>query len=399
MPNKHTIKSVFDRAFCWVIAILSLAGLMAGSAWASADKGAGQEFEKAIAALSALEDRSTGSPGCGTAAGYIKSRFKAMGFEDVKTHQFVTPVRRFKASELWLPGRDKPVLIHPLQLNAISPETIPAGGLSGPLIYGGSGELAAFNGRIVEGAIVLMEMDSGKNWLNAAALGARALIYVDRGSRESEFQEASARPLFEEKLELTPIRFPRFWMPASAAGELFGDFESASNDAVLPEVRLASAVSWKRVQAENICTLVPGTDPELGKELVIVEAFYDSTAWVPGLSPGADEACSLASLLSFAADLKKTPPKRSVLLVATSGHAQTLSGMREMIWSIRVKSNAGCIRLTFIVRPDDTVCNVYNRRQLIIRIAAGDSNLGAFTAYVTPDNRVNNVNIAFVRGI
>ncbi|MBW1678524.1 MAG: M28 family peptidase, partial [Deltaproteobacteria bacterium] len=72
--------------------------------------------------------------------------------------------------------------------------------------------------------------------------------------------------------------------------------------------------------------------------LVLVEAFYDSTALVFGRSPGADEACGIASLLELARALKRSPPARSVLLVATSGHAQTLAGMRELIWSLRARS-------------------------------------------------------------
>jgi hypothetical protein len=83
---------------------------------------------------------------------------------------------------------------------------------------------------------------------------------------------------------------------------------------------------------------VEGSHPELKEELVIVEGFYDSTSYVLGVSPGADEASSIATLLAYARDLKENPPERSVLLVATSGHAQTLTGMREMIWSIRARS-------------------------------------------------------------
>ncbi len=70
----------------------------------------------------------------------------------------------------------------------------------------------------------------------------------------------------------------------------------------------------------------------------MVEAFYDSTAWVPGISPGADEACSIASLLFLARYLKDNPPLRTVILVATSGHAQALAGMRDLVWSFTTRS-------------------------------------------------------------
>jgi len=70
----------------------------------------------------------------------------------------------------------------------------------------------------------------------------------------------------------------------------------------------------------------------------MVEAFYDSTAWVAGRSPGADEACSVASLLFLAKYLKDNPPQRTVILVATSGHAQALAGMRDLVWSFTTRS-------------------------------------------------------------
>ena len=53
-----------------------------------------------------------------------------------------------------------------------------------------------------------------------------------------------------------------------------------------------------------------------------------------------DEAVSIATLLELARYLKKNPPPRSVLLVASSGHAQSLAGMREMIWSISARAAA-----------------------------------------------------------
>jgi hypothetical protein len=59
---------------------------------------------------------------------------------------------------------------------------------------------------------------------------------------------------------------------------------------------------------------------------------------VAGLSPGADEAVGIATLLELARFLKEQPPKRSVMLIASSGHAQTLAGFREMIWSISARS-------------------------------------------------------------
>ena len=51
-----------------------------------------------------------------------------------------------------------------------------------------------------------------------------------------------------------------------------------------------------------------------------------------------DEACGVATLLYLARLLRDNPPPRTVILVATSGHAQSLAGMRELLWSFTTRS-------------------------------------------------------------
>jgi hypothetical protein len=144
--------------------------------------------------------------------------------------------------------------------------------------------------------------------------------------------------VFEDKFELSLLQFSRFWMSAAALRRIFGDFESVPGGLVVGEVQLCSEVLWENVVSENIYCLVSGTSAELWKELILVEAFYDSTAQVAGLSPGADEAVGAATLLQLARFLKENPPERTVLLAATSGHAQTLAGLRELVWSFAARS-------------------------------------------------------------
>ncbi|GBC63219.1 peptide ABC transporter permease [Desulfonema ishimotonii] len=287
--------------------------------------------DQTIRILSSLEDRGTGTPGCRKAAAYIRSEFEALGLEDVGTHRFSVPVLRHEKSHITLIGQNKTCPLHPIRGNAITPETIPPEGLEGPLLYVGRGELPDFNGKEIAGAVILMELDSGKNWLHAANFGAKALIYVERGD--------APRSLYQEKEELSPIQFPRFRLTAHRAREMFGLFEHAPDGLILPGVLLRSDIRWQPETAENIYGIIPGSDPALGEEMVMAEAFYDSTAWVPGLSPGADEAIGIATLLELARFLKAHPPGRAVMLVATAGHAQALAGMREMIWSLRSRAS------------------------------------------------------------
>ena len=277
-----------------------------------------------------MVDRSTGTDGNQAAAVYIKERFEQLGFETIGTQKFAVPVVQDEKSTLSIPARGLSIPIRSLRGNAITPQTIPPSGLQAPLVYVGQGDLPDLNGKAIEGAIILMELDSGKNWLHVAELGAKALIYVDRGR--------SSRDLFEDKFELSPIQFPRFWIASDRLKTLFPGFETKPAGRVAEDVDLASKISWENVISQNIYGIIPGTDPKLQEQSVMVEAFYDSTVWVAGLSPGADEACSVATLLHLARYLKDHPPQRTVILVATSGHAQTLAGMRELMWSLTTRS-------------------------------------------------------------
>ena len=311
-----------------VVFLLSLIAM--SSAAAAVQPPSADLFMSDIQEFAAFGDRSTGTPGCTAAAALIKDRFTRLGLESIGSQLFTVPVIRHEESRLFLPDRQLNVAVQPVMLNAVAPQTIPAEGLQGPLVYVGAGELHHFNGKIVEGSIILMDIDSGKNWLHAASLGATALIYLDR--------DATPKMRYEDIQELTPISFPRLRMDLDTARRVFGDFETAPEGLVARTARLTSRLEWEETTAENVYGVIPGADPQLKDQLIVVEAFYDTGALVPGLAPGADEAVGIGSLLDLARRLKHKPPGRSVLLLATAGHAQTLAGMREMIWSIRLRS-------------------------------------------------------------
>ena len=317
---------LFAAGCIWLAALLLVGTMASTGATAATDS----PLARDIQALAAYGDRSTGSPGAGQAADYIEAVFRGQGYDTLGRFRFQVPVREHRGSALRRRPGAPPLAVSPLLANAISPGTLPVEGIQGPLVYAGNGTLAEFNGRDVVDAIVLMEMTSGKHWLNAANLGARALIYIDRGE--------SHRSRFKDKYELTPIDFPRFWVSHTALQEYLALDEDVARADLPSRVHLTAQIAWRDTEAENIFCLVPGVDPTLAEELVIVEAFYDSSVYVAGHAPGADEAGGIASLLGLARYFKEHPPQRSVLLLATAGHAQGLAGMREAVWSFHATS-------------------------------------------------------------
>jgi len=284
--------------------------------------------------LSTLGDRSIGTPGAAKAADMVEAKWKTL-FPDATMgrQSFHVPVVVAGGAEMVVKGVDRVVTLRQLRSNALSPGAIGSPGLDGPLIYVRQGRVSDFNGMDVQGAVVLMDMDSGKNWNNAAMLGARAVVFVGQGGDGGQVPRA----LFHSKFELTPVDLPMFWMSRKRAESVFGTGFIKAGPGRLAEVRLTSKAAWRSVRGENLYCFVKGNDPELSKQTIIVEAFYDSTARVAGQAPGAGEAVSIATLMDMAEYFSWHRSKRSVMFVATSGKSSAQAGMREFAWALVTK--------------------------------------------------------------
>mgnify|MGYP000386246542 FL=1 len=289
--------------------------------------------------MAAFGDRSPGTPGAHAAADAVAEEFRKLIPANTDTgktgriigrQSFRVPVVQSLGAELVLPEQGR-VHLKQLHTNVLSPGAIAPPGLSGRILYVGPGHLSDFNGFEPENAIVLMDMDSGKNWNNAATLGARALIFVGTGGGPTP------KAFFENRVELTPVDFPMFWMSKAEAAGLFGDAINGSRPTDLGRALLTSSAVWRPGKSENVYCFMEGTAPALGEELLIIEAFYGSTAFVAGEAPGADEASSIATLMDVAAMLGRERPKRPVLLVASGAHSQAQAGMREFTWALVTK--------------------------------------------------------------
>ncbi len=310
------------RLICFIIFTVTLMG-QAVSSMAGIDP---SSLQRTIETLSSFESRTTGSPGYKKAADYVEQRLQELGLT-TESHYYELPVRRSRGATLSFSGKTHP--LKPFLYNAITPEATD-GVISGPLYYVGKGDLQNLDGKNIRDAIILMDFDSGRNWQVLASLGAKALIYL-------ESENSAGNIFFTEKHELSPLQFPCFWITQKNAKEIFGAF-STGNSPLVDQVELQSSTVWENFLARNIYALIPGTDPRLKQELVILEAFFDNNEFVAGDSPGADAATSIATLLEIAKTLSQNPQGRSVMLLATSGNSQTLAGMRDTIWSMNARS-------------------------------------------------------------
>ncbi|NNK95591.1 MAG: peptide ABC transporter permease, partial [Desulfobacterales bacterium] len=257
---------------------------------------AAANLKEIITELSSYTDRSSGTEGSEQAAAYISDYFEQLGLEP-RIYHFPIPVREVVSASLHFDNQTIP--LPPLINNAVTPQAID-GFLEGPLYYVNQGNISDLDRKLIKDAILLMDFNSGRNWLTAASLGARAVIFVDR-------QATTSHSFFKEKEELSPIQFPCFWMEKDEALALFGPLSQANNGLIRDKVELRSAISWQNKTGKNIYCLIEGIDPELKEDLLIIEAFYDSTRHVYNHSPGADEAVSVANLLKLAEMLSYNP--------------------------------------------------------------------------------------------
>ena len=233
-----------------------------------------------IALLPRVDDRSTGSEGAQKTADFILKTLTEYGLDDVGAQEFDAPVPTAEFSFIEIEG--KSLELHSWGPNLVYLSNTPAGGIRGPLIYVGNGGIADFDSKPVPGSIVLMDMNSGGNWLNAASFGAAAVIFI--GSPDSFREE------YIQKNTTAPVAFPRYW----ASPETGQMLKEACNKSI--EAVLKSKNSWRTKTVRNCYGFLRGKDPKLRNELVILEAFYDVHPLVIGLAPGADETISASVL-------------------------------------------------------------------------------------------------------
>ena len=304
------------------------------------------EPSETVRFLSQLGTRIPGYEGHDRAADYIFRKLEKFGLHPrVETFNLAVPID--EGADLTVKGTNDPIELRCVWPNFIRTSKLPASGVTGPLVYVRDGALSDFNNKPIDGGIVLMDFNCATRWLNAAMLGAKAIIFV-------EPEMTAFRAEATQKFLLLPAPIARFWIGKDGLGKLarqvlgddapdrgkemlnalaeLGISEIEGEDAAAT-VTLQANMAWKDVTAPNIVATLPGTDPELARQKVVVEAYYDSISVVPTLAPGADSAAGIATLLELAEFFAANPPRRTVEFLATSAHFQALAGIRE--WTAR----------------------------------------------------------------
>ncbi|MCW8133012.1 MAG: FtsX-like permease family protein [Planctomycetota bacterium] len=192
-------------------------------------------------------------------------------------------------------GAQQSLPIYAAWPNGAAVSTTGAGGLSGPLVYAGSGQPGEFDGLPVEGALVLLEFPEGQQksadvrWTQAASFGARAVIFIE--------PQHALRPNMENIFVETPVEFPRFWMPREQGEALKKTLLQAAAKKAWPTAKARAVTSWKRDIWENIFLLVPGSGAVTGAVRDAEKAKARVDALTPGQEAGKSAQAKASQLL------------------------------------------------------------------------------------------------------
>ena len=316
----RTVLQMLGACAAWMALVLLLPGAaLAGDAEA-ADAGGGARFLADIEALLESPHRLAGTPEGAAAADHIERRLQAMGLEH--TFRLEAPTFQLAVDRGELSDGDQRVPLLPLRPNIHIPPTTGPEGLTGPLIYAGQGRPQDYGERDPDGAIVVLEYDSGSNWRAAMRMGAKAVVFLG----DDDVTEIEPKHLG------LPANLVRLYAPpeAQAAMDLRRDRD---------RVTVHSHVRWQRTRASSVIAVIPGTDPVLDitrrrAEALVLSANFDSYGQVPHQSPGARGAANVAALLETAEALIERPPRRHVIIAFLDNQAQQRQGARLLYRSL-----------------------------------------------------------------
>jgi Zn-dependent M28 family amino/carboxypeptidase len=327
-----------------------------------------------------LEGRDTGSAGYQKAAEYVAGGFKAAGLEPVGTAGFFQPIA-FESRQLE-EGKSRLTLVHdgteqPLAFGdsvIVSIRVPPAAHIDAPLAFAGYGLSVPeagyddLDGLDLKGRVAvvisggpamlggpLLAHASTVRWAALQRAGALGVVTILRtsdipwdrikvrrlspvkGLVEDPFSDTAGEQI---ALTVNPATAEQ-WVTGSGhnAGELLAlaaDRKPLPHFALTGRLRGTLITSSSPLQSDNVVGMLPGTDPQLKGEYLVLSAHLDHVGRgepVAGDSiyNGAmDNASGIATLLEVARRLHDSGARlrRSVIFLAVTAEEQGLLGSR-----------------------------------------------------------------------
>jgi Zn-dependent M28 family amino/carboxypeptidase len=349
-----------------------------------------------ILAADNMEGRNTGSEGYNRAAAYVAGEFERLGLQAAGTKSYFQPiefgVRQIQEDqsrlELVRDGQAEPLSLGDDANFSLPPDV--AERVNAPAIFVGYGLVIPemgiddLNGLELRGKIAIFLTGGPKaipgplkahyshlrqRWLALRHAGAIGIATIANPkstdipwSRATLARLQPAMSLADPKMNDTPgMKLSLRINPAHADKFLAGTGHTiaellalADTDQPLPRfpltesIRAKISVSKSKVTSMNLAALLPGDDPKLTTEYVVLSAHLDHLGVGQPINGdkiynGAmDNASGVATLLELAKALKVAAhrPRRSILFLAVTGEEKGLQGSRYFASHPTVSSRA-----------------------------------------------------------
>ena len=374
------------KSFKLLLAPLALLSVAASPAPQAVDQAAAQRVRADVEFLASdlLEGRDTGSRGYEIGASYVASQFRAIGLQPGGANggwfQQV-PFRRAvhaEAPRASLVMGNRTIALTPARdFAARSSITQQERNLDLPLVFVGHGisdralgidEYAGLDVRgkiavVLEGAPpglpseVSAHLDSSKG-ITAAAKGAAGVIEIAQTGQRPGFSRIAYydRPVVDwidptgkTRSQSASVGLVASISPEiasrlfSAAGKDFSKVAGASKKPgaihgfdLRARLKFSDRMEWNDFFSPEVIGLLPGTDPALKDQYVVLMGHLDHLGVKANAKPGEDSiyngaldnAAGVATMLEAAREFVASgkPPRRSVLFIANTGEEKGLRG-------------------------------------------------------------------------
>lgn len=298
----------------------------------------------------ALEGRSAGTGGARCAAQYIADQFEAIGLDGAGQNGSYFQGFPIRAGAVLGAGS---TLRTPQRDYTVTEDWIPfgysaSGAITGTLLYGGDGinrpadpnneyPTLDLTGRIVVVEDGDLRAPSSRALQTSAHFKASVAAGRDAGGMIILLGEGRGLPDLAEETRAT-LRIP----VAAVRGEAADRVRQAAQNG--DTAFLAASVQPRTVEARNVVALLPGSDPTLADEILIIGAHYDHLGFggEGSLDPDAlgevhngadDNASGTSGLIEIARHLAEGDrrPARSVLFLAFTAEEQGLWGSSHYV--------------------------------------------------------------------
>jgi hypothetical protein len=327
----------------------------------------------------ALGGREVGSPGARCAGDYIAGVFQELGLQGAgpggsffQSFQVQMGSRLEDGNRLALSGQ-------PLELERT---WIPFGfsssaSVEGPLVYGGFGvsrpgsEDDAYAHIDLNGKVVVVEgadPHGGEATTVAGDPHFKATVAAGRGAAAILVLLPDGEPLPEPVAERRPtVKIPTIAISGGSARQIREAAEGRTT------VELTVAVEPHMVEARNVVALIPGSDPTVGREVVVLGAHYDhlGLGGDGSLAPDArtvhngadDNASGTAALIDVAHRIKESGEDiaRSVLFLAFTGEEKGLWGSGQYVNEplVPMENTVAMVNMDMVGRLRENTLTVY----------------------------------------